>query len=125
MASRSLLVFLVLCLAVIYLLLPSPLGFAQAPSQTATVVSVRSIRHMDGPFPSRFPHPIYFTIDFAFRISGNNYCTGYETPVLDEVQELTASQGKEVKVELRGKKFIVTLPTGRKIKAELEKPTQC
>jgi hypothetical protein len=125
MASRFFFVVLVICLAVIYLLLASPLVFAQASSQTATVVSVRSIRHMDGPFPSRFPHPIYFTIDFAFRTSAGSYCTGYETPVLDEVQELTASQGKEVRVEIRGKKFIVTLPTGRKIKAELEKPTQC
>jgi len=116
---------LVICVVLIYLFMASTIVFPQASYQTATVVSVRSIRRAEGPSPSRFPRPIYFTIDFAFRISGENYCTGYETPVLDEVQDLLASQGKEVRVELRGKKFIVTLPTGRRIKAQLEKPTQC
>jgi len=115
-----LLLLLVLCLVVF-----PPVAFAQASYQTVTVVSVRSIRHMEGMGPSRFPHPIYFTVDFAFRASGQSYCTGYETPVLDEVQDLLATQGKNIQVEMRGKKLTVLLPTGRKIKARLEKPTQC
>lgn len=125
MTSRLSLVVLVVCLAVVYLFLAAPLVSTQTSYQTATVVSVRSIRHMDNPYPSRFPRPVYFTIDFAFRMSAQSYCTGYETPVLDEVQDLLASQGKDVKIEVHGKKFIVLLPTGRRIKAELEKPTQC
>lgn len=124
MTSRLVLV-LVLLLVLLCLVLAPQVVFSQASYQTATVLSVRSIRHMEGMGPSRFPHPIYFTIDFALRISGQSYCTGYETPVLDEVQDLLASQGKDIRVEMRGKKLTVLLPTGRKIKAELEKPTQC
>jgi hypothetical protein len=123
MTSRLPVLFL--CFALIYVFLVSPVALAEASYQTAKVLSVRSMRHMDGPSPSRFPRPIYFTVDFAFRISAQSYCTGYETPVLDEVQDLQAAQGKDVQVEVRGKKLIVVLPTGRKIKAELEKPTQC
>jgi hypothetical protein len=123
MTSRLPVLFL--CFALIYVFLVSPVVFSETSYQTAKVLSVRSIRHMDGPSPSRFPRPIYFTVDFAFRISAQSYCTGYETPVLDEVQDLQAAQGKDVQVEVRGKKLIVVLPTGRKIKAELEKPTQC
>jgi len=117
--------FVLLPAALTCFILASPVVVAQTSYQTATVISVRSIRHMNGPSPSRFPRPIYFTIDFAFRISAQSYCTGYETPVLDEVQDLLASQGKDIRVEMRGKKLTVVLPTGRRIKAELEKPTQC
>jgi hypothetical protein len=117
--------FIIVLSVIVCPVLEPSVVLTQTTYQTATVVSVRSIRHMDGPSPSRFPRPIYFTIDFAFRMSAQSYCTGYETPVLDEVQELQASQGKNVQVEMRGKKLIVVLPTGRKIKAQLEKPTQC
>lgn len=117
--------FVRLAVALTCFILAFPIVVAQTSYQTATVMSVRSIRHMDGPSPSRFPRPIYFTIDFAFRISTESYCTGYETPVLDEVQDLLASQGKNIRVEMHGKKLTVVLPTGRRIKAELEKPTQC
>jgi hypothetical protein len=117
--------FIILLSVIVCLVLEPSVVFTQTSYQTATVLSVRAIRHIDGPSPSRFPRPIYFTIDFAFRMSAQSYCTGYETPVLDEVQDLQASQGKDIKVELRGKKLTVVLPTGRKIKAELEKPTQC
>jgi hypothetical protein len=117
--------FVLLPLVLTCLILASPIAVAQTSYQTATVVSVRSIRHMNGPSPSRFPRPIYFTIDFAFRISTQSYCTGYETPVVDEVQDLLASQGKDIRVEMHGKKLMVVLPSGRRIKAELEKPTQC
>jgi hypothetical protein len=102
-----------------------PIVFAQDSYQTATVVSVRQIRHMSSLNPSRYSGPIYFTVDFAFRISAESHCVGYETPVLDEVRDLLDSNGKNVKVRMRGKKLVVLLPTGRRIKAELVKPTQC
>jgi len=98
---------------------------AEDSYQTATVASVRQIRHASGLSPSRYSGPIYFTVDFAFRVSNASYCVGYETPVLDEVHDLMAANGKDVRVEIRGKKLTVTLPTGRRIKAELVKPTQC
>ena len=105
--------------------LAAPALIAEVPSQTATVVSVREIRRHSGFNPSRYAGPIYFTVDFAFRLSGQSYCVSYETPVLDEVQDLRAANGKEVNVDIHGKKLAVMLPTGRRIKADLVKPTQC
>jgi hypothetical protein len=118
---------LVLLLAVsTYLIFASPpTVLAEDSYQTATVVSVRQIRRAPGLNPSRFSGPVYFTIDFALRVSANSYCVDYETPVLDEVQDLRSANGKEVKIEMHGKKLAVVLPTGRRIKAELVKQTQC
>jgi hypothetical protein len=107
------------------LVLALPSVVAQDSYQTVTVVSVRKIKHMASLGPSRFPRPIYFTVDFAFRVSAESYCVGYETPVLDEVQDLLASEGKDINIQMRGKKLSVVLPTGRRIKAELVKQTQC
>jgi len=118
--------FVLLLVVLMCLLVASrPAGFAQNSYQTATVVSVREIRHSPGLTPSRFAGPVYFTVDFALRVSTNSYCVDYETPVLDEVQDLRSANGKEVKVEMRGKKLAVVLPTGRRLKAELVKQTQC
>jgi hypothetical protein len=93
---------------------------------TAKIVSVRQIKQTNS-FPlSRFPTVARFTVDFAFKYGTGNYsCTAYETPVLDEVQDLVSANGQEVKVEIHGKKILVTLPSGRKIHGELVKETQC
>jgi len=117
--------FVLFLVAVMCLVLAFPTACAQDSSQTATVVSVRQIRHMNGLSPSRYSGPVYFTVDFALRISAESYCVGYETPVLDEVQDLLASNGKDITVQMRGKKLVVVLPTGRRIKAELVKQAQC
>jgi hypothetical protein len=93
---------------------------------TAKIVSVRQIKQTNS-FPlSRFPTVARFTVDFAFKYGAGNYsCTAYETPVLDEVEDLVSANGQEVKVEIHGKKIMVTLPSGRKIHGELVKETQC
>jgi hypothetical protein len=117
--------FVLLPAALICLGLASPIAFAQDSYQNATVMSVRQIRHLSSLNPSRFAGPIYFTVDFAFHVSAKTYCVGYETPVLDEVQDLLASNGKDIRVQMQGKKLAVVLPTGRRIKAELVKQTQC
>ena len=117
--------FVLPLVAMMCLVWPSPFVFAQDSYQTATVISVRQIRHMGSLGPSRFAHTIYFTVDFALRLPAESYCVGYETPVLDEVQDLLASNGKDIRVQMRGKKLAVELPTGRRIKAELVKQTQC
>lgn len=120
LSSRPILLVVLMCFV-----LASPIVFSQHSYQTAMVLSVRQIRHSPGLNPSRFAGPVYFTVDFALRVSANSYCVDYETPVLDEVQDLQAANGKELKVEMRGKKLLVMLPTGRKIKAKLVKQTQC
>jgi len=114
-------------LPLMYLLLTFlfPIVLAQNSYETATVVSVRQIKRMSGLSPSRYSGPVYFTVDFALRVSAESYCVGYETPVLDEVQDLMASNGKDITVQMRGKKLVVVLPTGRRIKAELVKQAQC
>jgi len=117
--------FVLFLVGVICLVLALPTACAQDSSQTATVVSVRQIKRMSGLSPSRYAGPIYFTVDFALLVSAESYCVGYETPVLDEVQDLLASNGKDITVQMRGKKLVVVLPTGRRIKAELVKQTQC
>ena len=129
--------FVLPLVAMMCLVWPSPFVFAQDSYQTATVISVRQIRHMGSLGPSRFAHTIYFTVDFALRLPAESYCVGYETPVLDEVQDLLASNGKDInvrqirhigslgpsrfahtiRVQMRGKKLAVELPTGRRIKA--------
>lgn len=118
-------VLLLASLTCLIIIVPGPLVFAQDSYHTATVVSVRQIRHSPGLNPSRFSGPVSFSIDFALRVSDSSYCVDYETPVLDEVQDLRSANGKEVKVEILGKKLSVVLPSGRKIKAELVKQTQC
>ncbi|HEX8817546.1 MAG TPA: hypothetical protein VF753_18790 [Terriglobales bacterium] len=114
------------------LLIAASFALAQAPATppegvfTAKIVSVRQIKQTNS-FPmSRFPTVARFTVDFAFKYGAGNYsCTAYETPVLDEVQDLVSANGKEVTVEIHGKKILVTLPSGRKIHGELVKETQC
>lgn len=117
--------FAPLLIALACLVLSFPVVFAQDSFQTAKVASVRKIRHASGLNPSRYSGPVYYTVDFAFRLANESYCVGYETPVLDEVHDLMAVNGKDVSVEIRGKKLTVMLPTGRRIRAELVKPTQC
>jgi hypothetical protein len=118
----------------VFLLLAGSFGMAQAAAPAnppegvfnAKIVSVRQIKQTNS-FPmSRFPTVARFTVDFAFKYGDGNYsCTAYETPVLDEVQDLVSANGQEVKVEIHGKKIVVTLPNGRKIHGELVKETQC
>jgi hypothetical protein len=117
--------FVLLLVVGMWFVSANPMGCAEDSYQTATVLSARQIRHGTSLNPSRFSGPVSFTVDFAFRLSAESYCVGYETPVLDEVQDLLASNGKDIKVEMRGKKLSVVLPTGRRIKAELVKQTQC
>jgi len=114
-----------LLVAVVSLIPSFSIVSAQDSYQTATVASVRTIRRTSGLNPSRYSGPVYFTVDFAFRLTNESYCVAYETPVLDEVHDLMAANGKDLRVEMRGKKLTVMLPSGRKIKAELVKPTQC
>ncbi len=100
-------------------------GVAPDGYQTAKIVSVRQLKQVNA-FPmSRYPTVARFTVDFALRLADQSVCTGYETPVLDEVQDLVAANGQTVKVEIRGKKITMILPNGRKIHAELVKESQC
>jgi hypothetical protein len=102
-------------------------GLAQSTSgdyQKAKVLSVREVRHASFR-TSRYPTTPQYTMDLSVQLAGQTYCTGYETPVLDEVRDLQAVNGKDVQVSLHGKQIQFLLPNGRKVRADIVKPTQC
>ena len=114
---------LVLLLA-FFVILP---GLAQTSSgdyQSAKVLSVREVRHASF-HNSRYPTTPQYTMDVAVQFAGQTYCTGYETPVLDEVHDLEAANGKDVQVSVHGKQMQLLLPNGRHVRADLVKSTQC
>lgn len=90
----------------------------------AKVLSVREVRHASFP-TSRYPTTPQYTLDLAFRYSGQTYCTAYETPVLDEVHDLLAANGRDIQVDMHGKKLLLVLPSGRRVRAELVKASEC
>jgi hypothetical protein len=113
-----------LALLAVFVILP---GLAQTSSgdyQTAKVLSVREVRHASLR-NSRYPTTPQYTMDVAVQYAGQTYCTGYETPVLDEVHDLEAVNGKDVQVSVHGKQMQLLLPNGRHVRADLVKSTQC
>ena len=62
---------------------------------------------------------------FAIRVSDKTYCSEYETPVLDEVDDLFSAKDKDVEFGLKGNNLTLRTPRGRKIKAHLVDEKQC
>ena len=86
-------------------------GSGRAPTssnesqQTAQILSVRKVlRHQY--FVSRYPQIHYYMLSISLRISEQTYCSEYETPVLDEIEDVTSTNGKSVEV-------VLTVPTDR------------
>ena len=86
--------------------------------QVAKVLSVRKVLRTPY-FASRYPQIHYYTLYFAVRGADQTYCGEYETPVLDEIDDLLSAKNKEVEIVLDHKNLTLTTPTGRKIKAYL------
>jgi hypothetical protein len=105
-------------------ILPSLAQTTSSEYQSAKVLSVREVRHA-GFRNSRYSTTPQYTMDLAVQFAGQTYCTGYETPVLDEVHDLLAANGKDVQVSLHGKQIQLVLPNGRRVKADLVKSEQC
>ena len=123
MKSQRMLFGLALLL-VVSVFAPSLAQTSSGDFQTAKVLSVRQVRHA-GFRNSRYPTPPQYTMDLAVQYKGETYCTGYETPVLDEVRDLEAANGKDVQVSMHGKQMQLLLPNGRHVRADLVKSTQC
>jgi hypothetical protein len=96
-----------------------------AKYETGKLVEVRqSIR--GGYLVSRYTSVHIYTMYFTVRTAEHSYCIEYETPILDEVNDLLSANGKDIQVEVRGKKGLtLTLPSKRQIKADLAASTQC
>jgi hypothetical protein len=92
--------------------------------QVGKVLSVRKV--LRNPyFFSRYPRIHYYLLYFAVRASDQTYCNEYETPVLDEIDDVFSAKDKDVEFVLDGKNFTLRTPSGRKIKAHLVDKKQC
>jgi hypothetical protein len=55
----------------------------------------------------------------SVRVSDQTYCSEYETPVLDEINDVLSANGKDVEVLLKDKRIIVRTPKGRQAQGSL------
>ena len=92
--------------------------------QTGKVVSVRKVLRTPY-FASRYPQIHYYSLYFAVRVADQTYCSEYETPVLDEIDDLFSAKNKDVEIVLKGDTLTLKTPSGRKIKAHLVEAKQC
>lgn len=74
---------------------------------------------------SSYPQINYYLLYFAVRVSDQTYCAEYETPVLDEIDDLFSAKDKDVEFVLKGKSITLRTPKGRKLKARLVEQKQC
>jgi hypothetical protein len=92
--------------------------------QIGKILSVRkALRNQY--FGSRYPQMHYYLLYFAVRTSTQTYCAEYETPVLDEIDDLFSAKDKDVEFVLKGKSLTLRTPKGRKLKAHLVEQKQC
>jgi hypothetical protein len=106
-------------------------GSAPPPSsssegqQIGKILSVRKVLRNQY-FGSRYPQMHYYLLYFAVRTSAQTYCAEYETPVLDEIDDLFSAKDKDVEFVLKGKSLTLRTPKGRrKLKAHLVEQKQC
>jgi hypothetical protein len=92
--------------------------------QIGKILSVRKVLE-NRYFVSRYPQIHYYLLYFAVRTSDQTYCAEYETPVLDEIDDLFSAKDKNVEVVLKGKSLTLRTPKGRKLKAHLVEQKQC
>jgi hypothetical protein len=102
---------------------PPPASSSELP-QIGKLLSVRKILRTPY-FVSRYTQIHYYMLYFAIRVSARTYCTEYETPVLDEIDDLSSAKDKDVEFVLKGKRLTLRTPKGRKLKARLVEQKQC
>ncbi len=102
----------------------SPLSSSSEGQQIGKILSVRKVLG-NRYFVPRYPQIHYYTVYFAIRVSDKTYCSEYETPVLDEVDDLFSAKDKDVEFGLKGNNLTLRTPRGRKIKAHLVDEKLC
>jgi hypothetical protein len=100
---------------------PSSVNESQHIGKILSVRKVLENRY----FVSRYPQVHYYLLYFAVRASNQTYCAEYETPVLDEIDDLLSVKDKDVEFSLKGKSLILRTPKGRRLKAHLVEQKQC
>jgi hypothetical protein len=76
-------------------------------------------------FVSRYPQIHYYDLYISLRTADQGYCVEYETPVIDEIEELSSNIGKSVEIILKGKHMVIRTPKGRKLKGNLVEGEKC
>jgi hypothetical protein len=99
---------------------PTP---SNASQQTAQILSVGKVLR-NKYFVSRYPHIHYYSSIFRCEFPIRPFVR-YETPVLDEIEDVSSANGKSVEVVLKGKSIVIRTPKGRKLKAHLVDGKQC
>ena len=99
-------------------------GAPENGNRTAKVLSVRKVLR-EQYFLSRYPQIHYYLLYISLSISDQTYCTEYETPVLDEIADVTSAINQNVAVAVKGKTVLIQAPKGHKLKAHLAKGSQC
>ena len=92
--------------------------------QFGKIISVRKVLRNPYRF-SRYPQIHYYLLYISLSISGNAYCSEYETPVLDEIDDVFSANGKDVVVAMSGDKVTITTPKNRKLKTRLTAANRC
>jgi len=98
-----------------------------SPSEGQQVGKILSVRKTLGtPYlVNRYGRIHSYRLNFAVRVSDQTYCSEYETPVLDEIDDLFAAKDKDVEIVLKGNSLTLRTPTGRKLKVRLVEQKQC
>jgi hypothetical protein len=103
---------------------PPPPSSSGEGQQIGKILSVRKVLE-NCYFVSRYPQIHYYMLYFAIRVSDRTYCSEYETPVLDEIDDLFSAKDKDVEFVIKGKSLTLRTPKGRKLKAHLVEQKQC
>jgi hypothetical protein len=101
-----------------------PQSSSSEGQQIGKVLSVRKVLRNPYVF-SRYPRIHYYLLYFAVRASDQTYCSEYETPVLDEIDDVFSAKDKAVEFVLKGKNLTLRTPHGRTVKARLVDEKQC
>lgn len=101
-----------------------PASSSSEGQQIGKILSVRKVLQ-NYYFVSRYPRIHYYLLYFAVRTSEQIYCAEYETPVIDEIDDLFSAKDKDVKIVLKGKTLTLRTPKGWEFKARLVKRKQC
>lgn len=92
--------------------------------ETGKVLSVRKVLR-DQYFVSRYPRIHYYLLYLSVHAGNQTYCSEYETPVLEEITDVSSAKDKNVEFVLKGKSLTLITPGGRRIKAHLVEDKQC
>jgi hypothetical protein len=97
---------------------------AKQGEQFGRILSVR--KSLRTPyFLSRYPQIHYYNLYITLHVSGQTYCTEYETPVLDEIEDITSATNRDLVVVVKGPTITIRTPRERKLKTRLINGNQC